>query len=91
MYQNEKTLTPDDQKIVDDYLFPRLIEKNANMIRMNSGIRITDRAYLDLFAFSKGDATEIKRKAIELKARFEAWGKPMEGGHIFFLGRQGSH
>ena len=85
MYQNDRTLTPDEQQIVDNYLFPRLIEKNANMIRMNSGIRITDRAYLDLFAFSKGDVAEIKRKAIELKTRFKDWGKPLEGGQIFFI------
>ncbi len=85
MYQNDRTLTPDEQKVVDDYLFPQLIAKNGNMIRMNYGIRITDRAYLDLFAFSKGDMVEIKRTAIELKTRFESWGKPLEGGHIFFL------
>jgi hypothetical protein len=85
MYQNDSTLTPEEQKVVDDYLFPRLIEKNANMIRMNSGIRITDRAYLDLFAFSRGDTAEILRKAIELRTRFKDWGKPMEVGQIFFL------
>jgi RNase adaptor protein for sRNA GlmZ degradation len=85
MYQNDTTLTPDEQKIVDDYLFPQLITKNANMIRMSSGIRITDRAYLDLFAFSKGDVAEIKRKAIELRTRLKDWGKPLEGGHVFFL------
>jgi hypothetical protein len=33
-------------------------------------LRIMDRAFLDLFAFSKnGNAVEIRRKAIELKAR----------------------
>jgi hypothetical protein len=85
MYQNDRTLTPEEQKIVDDYLFPQLLAKNGNMIRMNSGIRIMDRAYLDLFAFSKGDAAEIKRKAVELKTRLKDWGKPMEGGQIFFL------
>ena len=40
---------------------------------------------MDLFAFSKGDPFEIERKAIELEKRFDAWGKPMEGGHMFFL------
>jgi hypothetical protein len=82
MYQNDRTLTSTEQKIVDDYLFPQLIAKNGNMIRMNSGIRITDRAYLDLFAFSKGDGAEIRRKATELRARFRDWGKPLENGHI---------
>jgi hypothetical protein len=85
MYQDDKTLTAKQQKEVDDYLFPRLIEKNSNMIRMNAGIRIMDRAYLDLFAFSKGDKSEVKRKAIELRRRFKRWGKPFEDGHVFFL------
>jgi hypothetical protein len=85
MYQDDKTLTREQQKEVDDYLFPQLIEKNINMIRMNAGIRIMDRAYLDLFAFSKGNRAEINRKAIELKRRFKAWGKPLEDGHVFFL------
>jgi hypothetical protein len=85
MYQDDKTLTKKQQDEVDDYLFPQLIEKNFNMIRMNAGIRIMDRAYLDLFAFSKGNRTEITRKAKELKKRFKAWGKPLEDGHVFFL------
>ena len=85
MYQDDKTLTARQQKKVDDYLYPQLIEKNSNMIRMNSGIRIMDRAYLDLFAFSKGDKAEIRRKAIELRKHFEDWGKPIEDGHIFLL------
>jgi hypothetical protein len=85
MYQNDKTITPEEQAVIDDYLFPQLLAKNGKMIRMYSGIRITDRAYLDLFAFSKSDAVEIKRKAIELKKRTKAWGKPLESGHIFFL------
>jgi hypothetical protein len=86
MYQDDNTLTPHEQKIVDDYLFPRLIEKNRNMMRMHSGIRIMDRAFLDLFAFSKnGNAVEIKRKAMELKSRIQQYNKPFENGHLFFL------
>jgi hypothetical protein len=77
MYQDDKTLTAKQQKEVDDYLFPQLIEKNSNMMRMNAGIRIMNRAYLDLFAFSKGNKSEINRKAIELRKRFECWGKPL--------------
>ena len=37
MYQNDRTLTPEEQKIVDNYLFPRLVEKNTNMMRMTPG------------------------------------------------------
>ena len=87
MYQDDTSLTPAEQKVVDDYLFPRLIEKNRNMMRPNSGVRIMDRAFLDLFAFSKnGDKVEIKRKALELKTRIEQYKKPFENGRLFFLG-----
>ncbi|RXT35184.1 SIR2 family protein [Bradyrhizobium betae] len=65
MYQDDTSLTPDEQKIVDDYLFPRLIEKNRNMMRPSSGVRIMDRAFLDLFAFSKnGDKVESNEKLL---------------------------
>ncbi|UTD26624.1 SIR2 family protein [Bradyrhizobium sp. WD16] len=86
MYRDDTGLTQDEQKIVDNYLFPRLIEKNRNMMRPNSGVRVMDRAFLDLFAFSKnGDKIEIKRKALELKTRIEQYKKPFEDGHLFFL------
>jgi hypothetical protein len=86
MYQDDTTLTPAEQSVVDEYLFPALISKNLNMVQMNSGIRIMDRAFLDLFAFSKdGDKKEIKRKATELKERVRQRGRPLESGHIFFL------
>jgi hypothetical protein len=56
------------------------------MMRMNSGLRIMDRAFLDLFAFSKnGDRTEIKRKALELKDRIQKHNKPLENGQLVFL------
>ncbi|MGY4304208.1 hypothetical protein ACVIJ6_001451 [Bradyrhizobium sp. USDA 4369] len=87
MYQDDTSLTEEEQKIVDEYLFPRLIDKNRNMMRANSGVRIMDRAFLDLFAFSKnGNKAEIMRKALELKNRIERHKKPFEDGHIFFLG-----
>ena len=55
-------------------------------MRLHSGIRVMDRAFLDLFAFSKnGNAAEIKRKAIELKTRIQQYNKPFEDGHLVFL------
>ena len=84
MYLNDKSLTQEQQKKVDDFLFPQLIQKNNNMIRNHSGLRVMDRAYLDLFAFSKS-RLEIERKAKELKRQCLSWGKPLETGHIFFL------
>lgn len=86
MYQDDKTLSSEDQKIVDDYLFPQLVKKNGNMMRVNSGIRIMDRAFFDLFAFSKdGDEGEIERKAIELRNRVGQYGKALENGSLIFL------
>lgn len=86
MYQDDTTLSPADQKIVDDYLFPRLITKNQNMTRLNSGIRVMDRALFDLFAFSNnGDPTEIKRKALELKNRMNQYNLLFADGQIIFV------
>jgi len=84
MYINDKLLTPKQQKEVDDFLFPQLISKNNKMARQHPGIRIMDRAYLDLFAFSKS-RQENNRKGRELKRRFAELGKHFEDGHVFFL------
>jgi predicted ATPase len=84
MYLDDATLTPEQQKEVDDFLFPQLINKNKAMIRSSSGIRIMDRAYLDLFAFSSGNS-EIKRKAEELAKRVLWNRQPLEEGQIIFL------
>jgi len=89
MYQNDKTLTPEQQKEIDQFLYPQLGTKNGKMISQHSSIRIMDRAYLDLFAFSKGE-TDISRKAADLKTYFKNWAKPFEDGHIFFLVASGA-
>jgi hypothetical protein len=86
MYKNDKTITPEEQEIIDEFLFPQLISKNTNMYRAHSGIRVTDRACLDLFAFSQGEKTEILRKAILLKEWLgSVSGTPLQSGQIFFL------
>ncbi len=82
MYLNDKQLSAQQQKVVDNFLFPQLITKNARMIRPTPGIRIMDRAFLDLFAFSKS-RNEVKRKAKELHRRFAD--RHFQDGHIFFL------
>lgn len=84
MYLDDKSLTPNQQKEVDNFLFPQLISKNNKMVSKLPGIRIMDRAYLDLFAFSK-DSGEVERKGLELRRRFQEMGKRFEDGHIFFL------
>lgn len=85
MYKNDKAITPEEQELIDEFLFPQLIAKNQNMMRTNSGLRVTDRACLDLFAFSRGDKVEILRKANELKRWFDTGGNPLQSGQIFFL------
>ncbi len=84
MYLNDRKLTARQQKVVDDFIFPQLITKNNRMIRQAPGIRIMDRPFLDLFAFSKG-RTEVLRKAKELDRRFSELGKRFEDGHIFLI------
>jgi hypothetical protein len=84
MYQDDKTLTPAEQKEVDDFLFPQLMEKNKRMLEAESGLHVMDRGYLDLFAFSK-DATENLRKANELQTRVMGPGDAFQDGQIVFL------
>jgi SIR2-like domain len=84
MYLNDKKLSKQQQKVVDDFVFPQLITKTNKMARQAPGIRIMDRAFLDLFAFSKG-RHEVNWKAKELRRRFAELGKQFEDGHIFFL------
>jgi hypothetical protein len=54
------------------------------MVRAEPGIHIMDRAYLDLFAFSKGRSENL-RKANELKRRITDPGDALEEGQIIFL------
>jgi hypothetical protein len=84
MYLNDKKLSKQQQQVVDDFVFPQLITKTNKMARQAPGIRIMDRAFLDLFAFSKGQH-EIYRKAKELRRRFAELGKHFEDGHIVLL------
>ena len=84
MYMNDKLITPQQQKEIDDFLFPQLLSKNNKMHSVLPGIRVMDRAYFDLFAFSKNQK-DVYKKARELRMRFKVFGKNFEDGHIFFL------
>lgn len=84
MYVNDMSLTPEQRKIVDEFLFPEMRRKNERMTGSTPGIRIMDRAYFDPFAFSR-DKEEVFRKAKALDAEFTRYGKPFEDGQIFFL------
>ena len=84
MYLNDKKLSDKEQKLVDDFVFPQIITKTNRMMRRVPGIRIMDRPYLDLFAFSR-TRKEVLRKARELYRRFDELGKRFEDGDIFFL------
>jgi hypothetical protein len=84
MYQDDKTLTAAEQKEVDDFLFPQLMQKNKRMLEAESGLHVMDRAYLDLFAFSKG-AAENLRKANELQMRVMGPGDAFQDGQIVYL------
>jgi SIR2-like domain len=84
MYLKDETLTEEQQEKVDRFLYPQLTQKNRRMGSEHPAIRVMDRAYLDLFAFSKSSA-EIKKKALRLKEEAEGWGGHFQDGQIFFL------
>jgi SIR2-like protein len=84
MYLKDETLDEEQQRKVDQFLYPQLTQKNRRMSSEYPALRVMDRAYLDLFAFSKS-SEEIKRKAIRLKEEVDCWGGHFQDGQIFFL------
>jgi hypothetical protein len=84
MYLKDETLTEEQQSKVDRFLYPQLTQKNRRMASEYPAIRVMDRAYLDLFAFSKS-SSEVKRKAVRLREEVEGWGGHFQDGHIVFL------
>jgi len=84
MYLKDETLTEEQQTKVDQFLYPQLTQKNRRMSCEFPAIRIMDRAYLDLFAFSKSNA-EIKKKALRLREEADGWGGHFQDGQIFLL------
>jgi len=84
MYIKDANLTDDEQSKVDRFLYPQLTQKNRRMDSKYPAIRVMDRAYLDLFAFSKSNS-EIMQKAARLREEAEGWGGHFQDGHIFFL------
>jgi hypothetical protein len=84
MYLKDEILTPEQQKKVDQFFYPQLTQKNRRMSCDFPAIRIMDRAYFDLFAFSK-DSGEIKRKALRLREEANGWGGHFQDGHVFLL------
>jgi hypothetical protein len=84
MYLKDEILTEAQQNKVDQFLYPQLTQKNRRMGSEHPAIRIMDRAYLDLFAFSKTNA-ENERKAVRLKEEVAGWGGHFQDGQIIFL------
>jgi len=84
MYLKDVTLTEEQQAKVDRFLYPQLTQKNRRMSSENPAIRVMDRAYLDLFAFSKNSA-ENKAKAVRLREEVDGWGGHFQDGQVLFL------
>jgi len=84
MYLKDETLTEEQQAKVDQFLYPQLTQKNRKMNSEYPAIRVMDRAYLDLFAFSKSNA-ENQNKAVRLREQVVGWGGYFQDGQIVFL------
>ena len=84
MYQDHETLTADERKAINDWLYSQLREKNDRMRRAGVGIHIMDRGYLDLFAFSKTPEENLT-KIDEIRARVCNINGPLESGQIIFV------
>jgi hypothetical protein len=84
MYIKDANLTDEQQSKVDRFLYPQMTQKTRRMDSKYPAIRVMDRAYLDMFAFSKSNS-EIMQKATRLREEAEGWGGHFQDGHIFFL------
>jgi hypothetical protein len=84
MYRDHDTLDARERAEVDAWLYPQLKGKNDQMSKTGVGIHVADRAYLDLFAFSRTDDENIQ-KADELRHQLRMVSARLEPGHILFL------
>ncbi|MGE3279558.1 MAG: SIR2 family protein [Alphaproteobacteria bacterium] len=86
MYQDHNTLSAEEREEVNEWIYDQLRDKNAKMRRLDPGIAVMDRAFFDLFAFSRTatenleKAEDISQKVIDLEGR-----TGLEPGHILFL------
>lgn len=84
MYLKDEILTEEQQSKIDRFLYPQLTQKNRKMTSQYPALRVMDRAYLDLFAFSKSNV-ENKKKAVRLREEVGGWGGHFQDGQIIFL------
>ncbi|MFI8607943.1 SIR2 family protein [Pseudomonas sp. NPDC077649] len=83
MYRSFDTLSEEEAKKVDSFVYSELKEKNNRMHSAPVGFHFMDRGPLDLYAFSK-DIEEKKKKTSEMKSvitRHREW----QNGEIIFL------
>lgn len=83
MYLSYKKLTSEQKKIVDQFLYPELREKNKRMATAGPGIHFMDRGPLDLYAFSEDDE-ERREKTAALRSLVTRE-LALQGGEIVFL------
>ena len=87
MFRNHKTLTEEESKLVNDFVYGELKEKNIKMCNAGVGFHFMDRAPLDLYAFSS-DGSENIKKTQELEDRVTR-DKAFQSGEIVFLEAKG--
>ncbi len=87
MYRSFKTLSPEEEKEVDDFVYLELKEKNLRMCDAGVGFHFMDRAPLDLYAFSNNE-TENAEKTRILEDRVTR-DKDFQQGEIVFLEASG--
>ncbi len=85
MYQDFKTLTPEENAEVNAWIYGQLRDKNQKMQNSSIGISVMDRGFFDLFAFSKTDPERLQ-KADDLATQVvDVGGRPLTRGHVWFL------
>jgi hypothetical protein len=85
MYQDFKTLTPEEDAEVNAWIYGQLRDKNQKMQNSSVGISVMDRGFFDLFAFSKTDAERLIKAGDLATQVVDVGGRPLTRGHVWFL------
>jgi hypothetical protein len=88
MYLSFKKLTNEQSAVVDEFIFDELKQKNKLFGVERIGFCFMDRAPLDLYAFSNGEAEE-KRKTAQIKDKVVQKSRFVDG-EIIFLSAEGA-
>lgn len=87
MYKSFKQLTDEEARLVDEFIYAEIKEKNRRLSRASVGYHFMDRGPLDLYAFSSDD-NERSTKTMKIRNSV-CRSTPLKDGQVIFLSASG--